>query len=244
MIPDWMLERFRLDELVPAERAQVEQALAADPALRSRLEQLDADSREILATYPAARFAAGVQRRQEQPSPKAPSWRWSFAAVPAFALALLVAVVFVRPPGSTDEILLKGDPSLALFRLTASGPERLADQAQVHAHELVQVVFNAAGAEHAVVLSVDGAGHATLHAPTDGQTRVEAGQRTLPESFELDDAPGFERFFLVVDARPLSTAALLRAAAALAQGPEARTGPLEVPRSAKVRSVLLQKVPR
>ncbi len=45
------------------------------------------------------------------------------------------------------------------------------------------------------------------------------GPVVLPSAYELDDAPGFERFFLVYSAKPFDVAAVDPAARALAQLP-------------------------
>jgi hypothetical protein len=114
----------------------------------------------------------------------------------------------------------------------------LSDGAQVKPHDVVQVAFDLQGAPHAVVVSVDGAGNATLHWPAPGtnDTRTPAGFKALPQSFELDEAPGFERFFLVTSQTPLSPPALLDAARRAA-----REGSLVVPPGADSRSLLLVK---
>ena len=57
----------------------------------------------------------------------------------------------------------------------------------------------------AAVVSVDGSGQATLHLPETGDSalRIEDAVQA-PHSFQLDDAPGFERFFLVTSNRRFS----------------------------------------
>lgn len=50
----------------------------------------------------------------------------------------------------------------------------------------------------AAVVSVDGSGQATLHVPETGDSALWVKDAIqAPHSFQLDDAPGFERFFLV-----------------------------------------------
>lgn len=242
MIQDWMLERYRLNELAPAERAEVDRALAADPQVRARLDALEADSQETLIRFTPRAVATEVQRRSSAPRPE----RRAFFPVPALALAavVLLGVVTVvltrRPP--VDDILVKGaGPTLRVFRQTAAEPQRLFDGAKVRAHERVQVSFDLAGQRSLVVVSIDGAGGATLHFPTDGSSVAPAGFKALPESFELDEAPGYERFFLVTANQPLDAAEILQKAQALARQPDARTAPLPLPESLTQRSLMLLK---
>ena len=71
---------------------------------------------------------------------------------------------------------------------------------------------------------------------------ARASEIRLPSAYELDDAPGFERFVLVTATQPFPVAAALDAARALAgQRPSARTAPLPLPPAFHQTSVLLQK---
>lgn len=229
MIADWMLERYRLNELAPAERARVDAALAADPSVRERLAALEADDRAILAAHPPARVAASIRAQPRQPQ-KRRAW-----LVPVFVLAA-AAVVAVVMPRAEDDVRLKGDTALRLFRLTGDTPERLDDGAKVKPHDVVQVAFELSGAKHLVVVSVDGAGQSTRHWPSADDTTAPDAFKRLPQSFELDEAPGFERFFLVTSDAALDVNALLSAARSAGRG-----GALQVPPGAQVRSFLLDK---
>jgi hypothetical protein len=224
-----MLERYRLNELDAADRARVDAALAADPSVRERLDALEADDRAILAAHPPARVAASVRAQPRQPARR--SW-----LVPALALATVAVIAVVTPRGE-DDIRLKGETALRLFRLAGDTPERLDDGAKVKPHDVVQVAFELQGAKHLAVVSVDGAGQATRHWPSTDDTTAPDAFKRLPQSFELDEAPGFERFFLVTSDAALDVNALL--AAAKSAG---RTGALTIPPGAQVRSLLLDKV--
>jgi hypothetical protein len=239
MIPDWMLERFRLGEL-DAEQARLVQAeLTTHPELQARLGALDADSRATLARHPPELVARVVARRLADQPPARPALPWALGAV---ATAAVVGYLALAPRPADDEVRLKGaGPTLRLFRLGDAGPQPLADGAPVREHEVVQVAFELAGARHLVVVSADGAGAATLHYPLDGDSRAPPGMKALPRSFELDDAPAFERFFLVTSDRPLSPQLVLDAARRVGQAPDPRTAPLPVPPGASWRSVLLAK---
>lgn len=66
---------------------------------------------------------------------------------------------------------------------------------------------------HGVIFSVDERGRRTLHFPhhEGASTLLERTQGVLPSSFELDDTPGSERFYLVLGRRPLPVRRLLGA---------------------------------
>lgn len=238
-VPNWKLERYRLGELSEADTKQVAAALAGDATLRERLAALESDDVATLRAHPPSRVAERVRltaRDAGSLTPKRAPWM-----MPAFALAAaaLVGVVVwqLQPPPSTEDVVtMKGD-ALRLFRLTNSEPERLEDGARVKPHDVVQVALELEGAKYAVVVSVDGAGGATLHWPHGPDARTPPNFKKLPESFELDEAPGFERFFLITSNEPLSPEQLY---AAVKQA--GRTGTLSIPAAATQRSLLLQKV--
>ena len=235
-VEDWMLERYRLGELSTADKALVAAELAIDESLRARLLELETDDKATLAAYSPRQVAARVTRSAEV-QPKKSSARLWLAPVFALAAAITVGIVVLRVPVE-DEIRFKGDgPALRIFRNGGKDPERLVDGAKVKPHDVVQVAFELSGAPHLVVVSVDGTGHATLHWPLDGKSAVTPGLKAVPQAFELDDAPGFERFFLITSDQPLPVSEVLKAAEGAT-----RTGPLPLPASVAQRSLLLDKV--
>ncbi len=239
MIADWMLERYRLNELSAADRARVEAALATDESLRAQLEALKTDDAAVLAAHPAHRVATQVKVRGSLDSTRderGSSWTRPAFALMAVTVLGIVGLRALRP--TEDEVRFKGDgPSLRLFRLAGEQPERLSDGAKVKPHDVVQVAFELQGATHLAIVSVDGAGHATLHWPADGNTLVAPGFKVLPQAFELDDAPGFERFFLITSDKPIVVTEVMSAAERAS-----RSGPLSLTAPLTVRSVLLDKV--
>jgi hypothetical protein len=234
-----MLERFLLGELDPENTRRLQAALVAGPELRARLAALEADSGRTLAQHPPELVARVVARRLAEAPPRR---SWLQLGLPALAAAAALLWVLVAPHPADDDVRLKGDgPTLQVFRLGGAGPERLFEGSPVRQRDVVQVAFELAGLQHLVVVSVDGLGNATLHFPLDGRTLVPEGLKALPQSFELDDAPGYERFFLVASPNPLSADEVLAAARHLARGPDPRVAPLPAPPAATVRSLRLDK---
>ncbi len=96
----------------------------------------------------------------------------------------------------------EGGPRLAIFRKLASGPERLKDGAAARGGDLVQIAYRSGGLAYGAILSVDGRGAVTRHLPASGEKAVPLARRdTLDFAYELDDAPRWERFFLVAGER-------------------------------------------
>ena len=144
-----------------------------------------------------------------------------------------------------EETRVKGlEPRLTVHRQRAGEAEPLADGALAASGDVVQLAYVAAGRAHGVILSVDGRGTVTLHAPESGTGSVPlapAGTHALPGAYALDDAPGFERFFLVTAEAPFSLEEVLAAARSLAGHAEARTSPLPLPSRYMQASFTLEK---
>lgn len=250
-VPDIVLERYWLGELPPADAESVERRLREDPGLRRRLEAIEASDLEMERTGLPERLAAGVHVRAARPRVDTPTparpvpTRW---LVPAAIAVAAAAVVVVSLPGglarfglfpssssnqpSGDDRVKGLKPSLALFRKTALGTERLEAGSALHAGDLVRVAYQAAGRPYGVIVSVDGRGGVTLHLPASGQVaaRLLAGDRVLLEqAYELDDAPRWEKFYLVTGKAPFEVAPVLDAARrAAASAGSAGPPPLDV----------------
>ncbi|MBM4353060.1 MAG: DUF4384 domain-containing protein [Deltaproteobacteria bacterium] len=155
---------------------------------------------------------------------------------------------------------LKGESLLLLHRVTAGdggheadstpdsednpralGVELLSDGDSASAGDVLQLEYVAAGAPYGMILSIDGRGTVTLHyPPAEGgdTTLAPGGAVPLPRSYELDDAPGFERFILVTSQAPVPVAEILEIARILGADP---ARPLPLRATLVQKSVLLRK---
>ncbi len=70
-VPDWMWERYLLDELPRKKRRQLDKLLERDPALRAGLEKLRLSDRQILSSYPPERMIPEILRRAALDRPRA-----------------------------------------------------------------------------------------------------------------------------------------------------------------------------
>jgi anti-sigma factor RsiW len=248
--PDWQLERYLLGELSAEETEEVRAALDREPALRGRLAALERSNAEILERHPPERIVPAVRSALRTAAPNArrlgafgprPLLATACGATAVVGAAILLSA---RPTPSEppDVTRVKGlVPQLVLFRRAPSGVERLAPGSVARDHDLVQLAYQAAGRHHGVIVSVDGRGTVTRHLPATGPLAapLKAGAPVpLPEAYELDDAPGFERFYLVTADEPFAVEDVV---AAVRRGrPGSR---LDLPASLEQHSVVLQKEP-
>ncbi|MFO0631241.1 MAG: hypothetical protein U0168_00160 [Nannocystaceae bacterium] len=270
-LPDLSIERLALGELSPPESARVRAALGdeADATLAA----LAADDAAILREHPPAQVAAEVQRRlarreREAAAPRPTGARWwipAGALVAAGAAAWWLArgplpnqvpvdggdggegVVAVSGGDELPELTrIKGDPVLTIDRMAAGRSERLRDGATVHAGDRLQLQYGAAEREQGAIVSIDGRGAVTLHFPDDAAASprlADGGLVALDHSYELDDAPQFERFFFVTvpRGRSLSVAAVMAAAQQLARTPAAMQQRLTLPSGYEQVAITLHK---
>lgn len=129
-------------------------------------------------------------------------------------------VVAVRDPVDREPTRIKGLAPRLIVRVKDGAELRpLQDGDVAHHGDVLQLSYVAAGMAHGAIVSIDGAGVVTVHLPGEGSsdTRIQQRKETpLPYSYELDDAPGFERFYFVTSPRPLSRREVVAAAESLA----------------------------
>lgn len=217
-IPSWQLERHRLGELPSAEAARIADALAGDAEARAQIDELEADDARVLDAHPPRAMAAAIRERMDRESrATSPSRaRVPFLSAAAAAICLLALLPLALQRSSLPETRIKGlGPSLLVFRESANRPEPLAAASVARADDVIQLAYQAAGRPYGVVISIDGRGHVTRHLPKTGDraARLESGAPVaLSEAYRLDDAPGFELFFLVTADAPFSVEAVVREA--------------------------------
>lgn len=240
-VPDWKLERYRLGELPGDELVALGRRLADDPELRRRLDALDEDSARFLAAHPP-RPALVLH-----PTNRAPVWALAGVGL-ALAAGVAVAIRVPSPGAPVPTDRPKGVPTLYVHRSTPTGEvQALGDGATAHPGDLLQLSYVPGGEHYGVIVSVDGAGEVTTHVATaDGHAVALSPEgAALDHAWELDDAPGFERFFFVTADVPFDADTVVDAARRLAQHPDAaRTAPLPLPADLEQRSLLLDKDPR
>lgn len=126
--------------------------------------------------------------------------------------------------GEDGDTRAKGAPRLLLHRKRGARVERLdARNDQARSGDRIQISYSAGEAVHGVILSIDGAGAVTLHYPVAqaASTALRRGRvASLGHSYELDDAPGYERFLFVTSAAPIDVADVVARAEALARDPQ------------------------
>jgi hypothetical protein len=256
-VPDILLERYLLSELPEAQMAEMTRRLNQDEDLRAQLETMRRSDSEILERHPPRLMRRRIEskldgRKLVQSSREVFHRRWLVKTALGAAAFLMLMMLPLRlwlgprneesPP--TERV--KGlSPRLVLFRKTEDGSERLEDGAAAGSGDLIRIAYQAVESSYGIIFSVDGRGAITRHLPLEGE-RASPLQRDglilLDTSYELDDAPSWERFYLVTGNEPFEVAPVMRAAQRVEMDrPLGQPERLELPESLSQFVVTLEK---
>ncbi len=253
-LPDWIIERMHLDDVPPAWQARVE-AARHDPQVVAALAALQADDESLHGSHPPARLRAEMDRRGATASLRP---RWLLAAPAVAAMAALVLLVTLRPGGNAtvggesplaanpDGVRLKGGAALLVHRQgrTPGEAELLQDGDSVRPGDRLHLRYAACGQRYGHVIALDGRGQASILWPQAGGQPAPAllkDSAALPFSYELDDAPDFERFVFVTASDPFPAGAVQDAAARVAGGDQPATAALALAEGLSQTSMTLYK---
>jgi hypothetical protein len=132
-----------------------------------------------------------------------------FKSKPVFALAgslvffcvFLPLVIFESPVHQPKNLVrIKGAQSqFWIYRETKLGSEMLKSGDTVRAGDNLQIQYYSVEGRYGFIYSKDGRGQITRHFPSvgDSATPLHKGEHYLFQSYALDDAPDFEKFFFV-----------------------------------------------
>ncbi len=263
-VKDWELERYLLGELPSPRMDEIKKFLDTDSELRMKLNVLKRSDEEILKQYPSGAVVPHIKARLEteqggritQPI----LLKRLLYATPVLAAALVVVLIVFQNPGGrpTHDIQghqgnrIKGTetvdvskPHILVHRKIDDDVELLESGDEASAGDLLQIAYVPVGDAYGVILSIDGRGVVTLHYPetVDEDPILDQAQRTLlPTSYELDDAPGFERFFFITSRSVIDVRTILNSAKTLAKDPKrSETAALDLPDTYSQYSLLIKK---
>ena len=170
-------------------------------------------------------------------------------------MAAILFFVIARAPSPpsaatsvTDGDRIKGPAAaLSLYRRTAGGSETLADGAIARPGDLVCVGYRSAGPGFGVILSIDDRGIVTMHLPAAGDRAAPLNRGAtvlLDAAYELDDAPGWERFYFITGETAFIIAPVADAARRAAGDHRSAPAALALPHGLEQSTFSLQKEAR
>lgn len=136
-------------------------------------------------------------------------------------------------------------PHLMIYRKNKNNVQLLGSGMKANKGDLLQMTYVAGEETFGVILSIDGNGVVTLHYPNrkDRSPILEQKKKILLDNaYELDDAPGFERFFFITSTSAIDVELVLEQANLLAKDTNrAKTRHIELPQGINQTSVLINK---
>jgi anti-sigma-K factor RskA len=271
IISEYYLERYVLGELPSEDAEKIYRLASTQPEIQNALEEIVSSNRDILSLYPASTVKANLLARVEEVQGRPAEVGWfiktfslrrilyiSSAVAAALVFFILILPSLKKETGTIpsdlgdDFSLVKGIQSidlsktqLLIFRKDKDKVEILKDGMQASTGDLLQLAYVAAKEPYGMILSIDGRRSVTLHFPEEkgASTELMLNKRALlANAIKLDDAPSFERFFLITSGSPVDVDDILKKAENLAKIPErAKQMELDLPDSIKQYSVLILK---
>jgi len=243
-IPDFLIEQLLLGEL----REEQERELLRIPKVVERLERLKRSNEEILSLYKPEAMAEKIQSSlikteatpeipKEKPQEKGriiPFFKtWRGGSLLAAAAVLILFGILPLVTGNIsqetvttpDTVRTKGyAPVLRIYKEVSGNAQILFPGDRVKERDLLQISYLPGEEGYGVIFSIDGRGIVTLHYPFSEGASSELqgnGEQLLPYAYQLDDAPGFERFFFITSSTPIPVNSVLSEARKLARDTKA-----------------------
>jgi len=260
----WELERYLLCELSPARMDEIKAMLETDPKLREKLNVLKSSNEEILEQYPPEVIVPRIKSRPKKGHEDKAGYpvllKRLLYATPALAAVLVVLFIVFQDRGIRTGLDMEGlhgtrikgiekidmsKPYILIHRKVDDTVELLENGDSARAGDLLQIAYTSVGANYGVILSLDGRGVVTLHYPESAgkdPTLSQDNRTLLSSSYELDDAPSFERFFFITSKSEIDVQEVLKSAKTLAKNiKKSKTDNLDLPDSFDQYSLLIKK---
>jgi hypothetical protein len=261
-IPEWVLERYILGELPDFKIKEIKTLLKEDLNLKEKLSNLEESNKKIIDKYPSGLMVGSIikrlgQRRKtrgEEASPRKVLFKRILIASPAIVLFLIftwLVIPLLNGPDDTTRIKGISNPHLGKPHIIIhrehlqTGVEQLKNGAIANSGDLIQLAYLAEDQLFGMIFSIDGSGVVTLHFPNSENepTVLQTNKKIyLPNSYELDNAPHFERFFFITSKEKFDVTEVLEQAKNLAKNPvQAKTNHLKLGKDLNQFSVVLIK---
>lgn len=258
---DWELERYLLGELPRQRIKEIKTLIQENPELQRRIESLQQSNQLILKQHPPESIIPEILERYEEEKrlervnkkTRPYGWRHFLYAVPALAAALLIVfVVFFNRGTPSPDMRIKGEETIdvtktqiIIYRKIDGEVELLKDGDRAATGDLLQIAYVPAVMTYGVILSLDGNGVVTLHFPENrDEPAILKKEKKVPldSSYELDNAPEYERFFFITAREAIDVSKIMESAEDLAVSRGlAKEENLDLPRGYSQFSILLNK---
>lgn len=218
MIPDWKLERYLTGDLPEGEMSEIRELEKTDEVFARRVKMLREDNAAILRKMPFERLAEKMDARDcgaERRNNVIHFGFVKFAAAAALVLAVVSVAFFsqrevvpdagaqamdVAMAAQDDGTRIKGmDARMEIWKKTGDSAVQMLNLDEAREGDEIQLRYSVPEKCFGLLFSMDGNGTVTMHMADGSQAvALEPGKMTtLPFAYKLDNAPKFEKFFLL-----------------------------------------------
>lgn len=216
---DLKLERYLAGDLSAAEMQELANREKNDDLFHARCEELRKQNESIVNEYPFYELeerlepnviGVATQKLRFYKMAIAAAFVFTFGSVAMFALFEKSGETVVMPAqvaevSATQNVAMvdtriKGmSARLEIWRKNGTGIEQLADNSVAHENDELQLRYLVPEKCFGMLFSMDGNGTLTLHLGNNNEAiELEPGKMiSLPFAYKLDNAPHFEKFFLL-----------------------------------------------
>ena len=218
MIPDWKLERYLTGDLPEGEMSEIRELEKTDEVFARRVKMLREDNAAILRKMPFERLAEKMDARDcgaERRNNVIHFGFVKFAAAAALVLAVVSVALFsqrevvpdagaqamdVAMAAQDNGTRIKGmDARMEIWKKTGDSAVQMLNLDEAREGDEIQLRYSVPEKCFGLLFSMDGNGTVTMHMADGSQAvALEPGKMTtLPFAYKLDNAPKFEKFFLL-----------------------------------------------
>lgn|SRR5574344_63647 len=233
-------------------------------ALKMKFDDRQSDE-EILSQYSPKDMKAAVQSKIDSKGKILEAHFGGSKKQLVLAAAAVFALLFIAPVtvsqiqkrngSAIDEARVKGSASkntvtakqqLIVYRYESGNAIALKNGTKVSEGDLIQICYAVPHAMYGMIISIDGNGTITQHYPQDKEEAVllssDKDAVPLTDSYQLDDAPAYERFIFVTSDKPFTMRALEIGVSKMNRKQAEKDSLKEfLPKDATINSIVLRK---
>ena len=214
--PEFFIEKMSLDG-----DSGHQKKTKVDRETEDSFAAIERSNAAILSAYPAeamrnaVRAKLSAQKKRTLLFPSLGTLGFAAAACCVLAVSFLTFgnMVSINQPSASDAPLLadraKGSgPNIFVYLKDGDDVRLLPSGSQVKSGDTIQISYIAGPDAYGAIVSIDGTGSIFQHYPESGDLAASLspkGEIPLEYSYQLDDAPRFERFLFVSAPTPFST---------------------------------------
>lgn len=217
-ISDFKLERYLLGELPEKEMRELQERELSDEIFAARVREMREQGKRFLAENPFAALNDKLDAIEDSKSSVdgQPNVLWlKVAAALVIALGIFSVVVLNRDVATYDNhsasmevamadadngTRIKGmQATLEVWKKTGDSAVQMVNLGNAYEGDEIQLRYRVPQKCFGMLISMDGNGTITMHmGEGDKAIELEPGKMTtLPFAYKLDNAPKFEKFFLL-----------------------------------------------